>query len=355
MENKREYIYDFLRVLSCFLIIGIHCVERLLHGDTYNLIWWECNISNAIVRSGLLLFVFISGALLLNKKPEKASDFYLKRFVKIIIPFLVYSYMYLWIDKYHFSFEIFLPNVFFESFIKIISSPVSYHFWFVYMIIGIYLFVPYLRKMMQNLTDTECRNLFILLYCVSFIKYLLPSFGMKLGISNLLIIEWLIPFVLGYLMTRSCINSHYKIIYVCGILSFIFLIIAKRYFPNINHLYDLAPTMLMQCQAIFLFFIRNKKQICSNALMNKFVSFISNYCYEIYLIHALILDILLRYLFCNVLIISPFISTIIAIVLVFVLSFLCTFIINNLLVKNLMKLFNYIVNLIKSLYSRLHV
>ena len=89
MEHKREYIYDFLRVLACIFIIGIHCGERLLRGNKYDFIWWEHNIFNAIVRTGLCVFLFISGALLLNRKPEKTSVFYLKRFTKILIPFLV--------------------------------------------------------------------------------------------------------------------------------------------------------------------------------------------------------------------------------------------------------------------------
>lgn len=249
----------------------------------------------------------------------------------------------------------FLPNNMFSLLLEIFSNPVGYHLWFVYMIIGIYLFVPYLRKMLQSLNDKECRNLFILLYLISFIKYFLPSFGIKIGITNLLIIEWILPFVLGYLLTKKNINAHYRLIYTFGILSFIFLIFAKRYFPTMNNLYDLAPTMLMQSQALFVFFIRNREKICKNNILNKIAFFISKYCYEIYLIHTLILDILLKKIFIYVCFVNPLINTIVAIILTFIISLLCAFIINNLIVKYILKAFDYLVNLTKNLYSRLHI
>ena len=72
MENKREYVYDYLRVIACILIIGIHCTSRFFHVTTITF-----STMSAIFRNGLLIFVYIRGALLLNKKQEKISDFYL--------------------------------------------------------------------------------------------------------------------------------------------------------------------------------------------------------------------------------------------------------------------------------------
>lgn len=333
MEEKREYIYDFVRILACMFIIGIHSANRILHGNNYDIIWYEYNITNAIVRMGVLLFTFISGALILNKKEEKSSAFYKKRFVKIVIPLFIYSYIYLWANKYNYSSEILLPSNLISSFFEIISQPVHYHFWFIYMIVGIYIFVPYLRKMLQNLNNVECRNLFILLYIISFAKYFLPLFNITIGITNLLIIDWIVPFVLGYLLTRESINSHYKLIYAFGIVSFVFLIIATRFLDDMKSLYDLAPTMLIQTQAFLLFFIRNKEVICKNKILNECAKFVSGYCYEIYLIHALVLELILKTVFLNRCFITPFISMICCIILAFVISLFIVIIINTCITK----------------------
>ncbi len=330
MENKRDYIYDFLRVLSCFFIIGIHCCERFLHGENYNNIWWEYNILSAIFRSGLLLFVFISGALILNKNHENLSTFYLKRFIKIVVPLLIYSYIYLFINKYNFSVQMFIPKNMLNLLIEILAAPIYYHFWFVYMIIGLYIFAPFISKMVKSLTESECLRLTFLLYVVSFIRYFLPSFGIKIGITNIVFVEWMIPFLLGYLTTRKIIYDKFKLFFILGGLSFLFLIISKRFFSTINNIYDLAPTFLLQCQAIFLLFIIKKEKICHNNKINKIISYISNYTYGIYLIHAIVLDFLQKLIFNKTCIISSLFNNFAAIFLVFIISFSFSFLIDNL-------------------------
>lgn len=352
MQNNRDYIYDYLRVLSCFFICCFHCSGRLLTYNKFSVIWWEHNVITAIVITGLVLFVFISGALILNKKPEHIGHFYIKRFVSVVVPFLVYSYIYLWINKYNFNFDLFLPSNFFYELYEICLAPVNYHLWFIYMIIGIYLFAPFLKKMLQNLDSSECKYLLVLLYFVSFIKYFLPSFGIKIGINNLLIVDWIIPFVLGYLSTKDFINEYYKLIYAFGILSFFFLIFATRFLPDFKNLHDLAPTMLFQTQAIFIFFIRNRKKICANNLINKFMKFVSYYSYEIYLIHALILDFLQIHIFYNVCFINETVNLFIGIILTFTLSFLCAFVINHCIIIYLKKAFYYFVDILKKINLR---
>ena len=78
------------------------------------------------------------------------------------------------------------------------------------MIIGIYLCAPFLRRMCQNLTDKEYKGLFVLILAISVIKYLLPSFGINIIITNIPFVEWTLIFLLGYLVTRESINKHYK-------------------------------------------------------------------------------------------------------------------------------------------------
>ena len=321
MENKREYIYDFLRVISIIGIISIHCIAWLMKpNELYNTLWWQRNIFEAIVRPSLIIFVLVSGALILNKPEEKISTFYYKRFTKIVIPFLIYSFIYVWINKYKLSTEIFIPKNILTTILSIIKEPASYQLWFVYMIIGIYIFAPYLKKMLKNLNEKEIKNLFILLYIISIIKYFLPLFNIEIGITNILIIEWTIPFVMGYLLTKETINKHYKLIYILGILSFIFLIIATRYLPDIQNLYDLAPTMLMESSAIFIFFIKNKEKMY----------FISKYTYDIYLVHIKVLDLLI-FLFVKIFIRDLLTDTIMAIILLFITSLISGIIIHNII------------------------
>ena len=331
MENKREYIYDFLRVISIIGIISIHCIARIMRpNQLYNTLWWQKNILEAIVRPSLIIFVLVSGALILNKPEEKISTFYYKRFIKIVIPFLIYSFIYVWINKYNLSTEIFIPKNILKAILSILKEPASYQLWFIYMIIGIYIFAPYLKKMLKNLNEKEIKNLFILLYIISIIKYFLPLFNIEIGIANLLIIEWIIPFVMGYLLTKEIINKHYKLIYILGFISFIFLILAQRYMQNTENLYELAPTMLMQSSAIFIFFIKNKQKICESKIVNKIMYFISKYTYDIFLVHVKVLDLSLE-IYKKIFITDILTDAIMAIIVNFILSLIIAIIIHNII------------------------
>ncbi len=346
MENKREKVYDFLRTIAIICVIISHCMTVTIKTNDFSALWWQKNIIEAIVRCGIIIFVFISGALLLNKPDEKISTFYYKRFVKIVIPFFIYSFFYVWIDKYKLNINIFLPKNFLNVFLSILEKPVSTHLWFMYMIIGLYLFTPYIKKISKNLNEKETINLFILLFVISIIEYLLPSFNIKIGINSLLIIGWIIPFILGYLLTKEVINKHYKLLYILGFLSFIFLIIAKRYLPNMESLYDLAPTMLLQNSAIFVFFIKNKEKICESKIINKITYFISKYTYDIYLVHIEIINILL-YISKGWFNYGAMVNTAILAIATFVFSLIIGAIINN-IIKMIEKIIRKTINITKN-------
>jgi len=102
----------------------------------------------------------ISGALLLNKH-EDSLVFYRKRMTRILWPFLFWIAVYLlyYFHRYT-NFEV-LPaqRVLEISIEKILHGP-SAHLWFLYMILGVYLGIPFVRILVQN---TSQRDIYILL------------------------------------------------------------------------------------------------------------------------------------------------------------------------------------------------
>lgn len=342
-NNKREKIYDYIRAISCIFIIALHCSGALLN-QSYGALWWIGNVFHSIVRIGLPMFVLLSGALILNGKDEPISTFYIKRFIKILIPLYLYSFLYLFIYEYNCSWTFFTPINIINGIQQITTSQVFYHFWFLYMILGIYLCAPYLKKMCKNLTDTECKNLFILLVVISIIKYFLPSFNINININNIPFLEWTLYFLFGYLLTKEVIIKNYKIIYALGIVSLIFCTICIRWFPNIKHIFDLSPTMIFESLALFMFFIRNKSKICVNKYINGLMFFVSKYSLEIYLIHALVLDKLAKHI--SIYSMPRIVWVTLMIILVTIVSSILSFIIHNLVVK-------HIENLITNLFTKL--
>lgn len=134
---------NFCRVVACFMVVTLH----LSTPDTAPLDnnWIIFDLYNSFVRPCVPLFLMLSGALLLHKK-EAASIFYKKRFTRIIPPLLFWSVFY---AAWKTSKGVGYSGVT-EALLAIFSGPVYYHLWYLYAIVGIYLFMPFLAKIYQN-------------------------------------------------------------------------------------------------------------------------------------------------------------------------------------------------------------
>lgn len=339
MAKQRENIYDYIRVISCLAIIVIHCTDVLLDNQDYGRTWWIGNIIQAFVRIALPMFVLLSGSLLLNNQnQETLGNFYMKRLIKIVIPLCIYSFIYIFVFRHNYSLEIFKPMNLKNAIKSILEGNVYYHLWFVYMIIGLYLCTPFLKKMCQSLTDKECQGLTILIFIISIIEYLLPSFKINIGINNIPFIEWTLVFLIGYLVTKETINKHYKLIYTLGVISLIFTIIICRTNIKINNLKDLSIFMLTEVMAVYLLFVRNKDKICKSQKLNKIMTFLSKYTWEIYLVHAGVLNKIELYIKKGE--IHNLLWSLIMIILVPIVSLILAFIIHNIIIVNIERLIN---------------
>lgn len=143
MEIKRESIWlDYVRVIATFCVVLLHSAAPLLPKfdslPVQN--WWAGNFYESLTRVCVPLFFMVSGALLLGKS-EAAGDFFRKRAAKVLLPLAAWSFIYLFWRVFYESSATFS----FYSFYSMAVSPVYYHLWFLYAVIGLYLFIPLLR------------------------------------------------------------------------------------------------------------------------------------------------------------------------------------------------------------------
>ena len=348
-EKKRNYVYDLLRVISCICIILIHTTGFLYNYKKDSILWWSGDIIQAIVRIALPIFVVLSGALVLDTKDESNTYFYYKRFSKILIPFFIYNMLYLVFNIYYVigKFEI---NKIFLYMYMIIKGSIYEHLWFVYMILGLYLCTPFIKVMCQHLSQTELKNLFILLTFIMIITTLLPSFNITIGITNITFSGWIIYYLMGYILKNSnMLNEKRKTFYILGIVSFIITIIETRYhLLNLQGLYDLSITMYFQVIAVFLFF--NNLRVNIN---NKKLQFLSNYSFEVYIVHGAIMNSIERinnkFGLLNS---NSFLFNIIFIIMTIILSFISSYIVHNILVIPCTKLIDKIILFFKNRWKK---
>ncbi|PWJ40178.1 acyltransferase [Sediminitomix flava] len=154
MKTKERVIYlDLIRALAIFMVLITHATEvfyitgagqmEIKDGDG---IW--VNLINSAVRACVPLFVVVSGYLLLPIK-QSASDFYRKRLSKIFIPFIIWSLLY-----------VFVPLLWGGTNQERILGELtrltynfnwaSGHLWFMYMLLGIYLFMPIISPWLKE-------------------------------------------------------------------------------------------------------------------------------------------------------------------------------------------------------------
>jgi probable poly-beta-1,6-N-acetyl-D-glucosamine export protein len=107
-QNKasRKYFYElnFVRAIACLLVVMVHVTARNYHlnDQTFN---WATMFLNQVSRLGTPLFAIISGFLLYNQAINRGfqlNRFVSSRFTKVVIPFVVWSFVYMAINSYRF-------------------------------------------------------------------------------------------------------------------------------------------------------------------------------------------------------------------------------------------------------------
>jgi len=149
-ESATTLWLDFIRFLAILWVITIHCSGILLYLPI-SPHWWVGNFYDSLARPAVPLFIMLSGALLLsNNKIESIAEFYKKRVVKLVVPLIIWSFIYLSLTAY----ESHQPLNIIVALKQIAEAPVMYHLGFMYIILGLYLVAPifqiYANAAMEN-------------------------------------------------------------------------------------------------------------------------------------------------------------------------------------------------------------
>jgi surface polysaccharide O-acyltransferase-like enzyme len=130
---------DILKILAIFGVILLHVSAPYLVPFENSREWWIGNIYDSLTRWSVPLFIMVSGALIL---PEAENipfrQFLLGRFRRILIPFLSWSGIY-----FFYRLEVKGNELALGDFFRLLlTEPIYYHLWFIYMLLVLYLFAP---------------------------------------------------------------------------------------------------------------------------------------------------------------------------------------------------------------------
>lgn len=319
---QTQFGISFLRILATLSVIMIHVSGPMVvkFGEIASFDWEMANIYDSVSRYSVPMFFMISGALLLNNN-YTLSDFLKKRFGKIVPPFLFWSLAYSLLNRYMFTSESFdLSKI-----VKDIFYGSEYHLWFVYVLLGVYLFTPILQKWIKNASQKEILY-FLLIWLVSLIMEI-PGLRIYFPKINLSYFSGFLGyFVLGYYLNHF--RSKGRLIPVLMVfLGALITIIGTSVFTFKSgqwyyYFYEyLNLNTLLIASGMFLLF---NKVVNSNSIINTIVFKLNQCCFGIYLIHPLVLK-LFELMGFDILIMSPILSILLVSLSCFVFCFLIVF------------------------------
>lgn len=114
------------------------------------LYWWTSTVYKSLTLPCVPLFIMLSGALLLqpSKLNEPIRVFFKKRFNRVGLAFIFWSFVYLGWAFFVSDTPITFDNTI-QGFLFSLFSGSYYHFWFLYLIIGLYLLTPIFRALVS--------------------------------------------------------------------------------------------------------------------------------------------------------------------------------------------------------------
>ena len=191
---------DLIRAFAIVLVIMLHAAtEPVTIADQMSpagvTLWWTTNIYDSLARPAVPLFVMLSGALLLQpaKLGEPLGVFFKKRANRIALPFLFWGVAY-------FAWRFFVHGeaLTADSIVQGVLTGPYVHFWFFYLLVGLYLITPVLRVVVAYLDRKTFRFLLILWFLGTAVVPILGLLSAYYLNSNVFIVTgWVGYFVIG--------------------------------------------------------------------------------------------------------------------------------------------------------------
>ena len=173
---------DIIRIFAFVFIVFLHTLNRQFGVD----VWMG---GYAIISIGVNLFIMISGYLLLDKT-EEAIVFFKKRILNILPLFLVFNIIYIYFGK--------IPIM---PVLKGKTISAS-HFWYIYMILGLYLLTPWLQKVLKYAEKETLFVVFLWFLCNILNPYLRYFNLAEIPFSNFPLTGFIGYYILGYFVKK---------------------------------------------------------------------------------------------------------------------------------------------------------
>ena len=265
-----------------------------IHDD----LWGARVLVEVVCYFAVPVFFMLSGATLLNYRQRySTTEFYKKRFIRTMIPYLFWSIIFYIIYLLRGN----SPFGWKETITRFAAGEIPYTFyWFFIPLFLLYIFMPFFSLMVEKLKTFQLLYLCLLLFVF---QSVLPTIS-SIADFNLSfqtpIAGYFIFMLLGYLLANKDYESNNKFFSVLSVICFLLLIC--RYYliyqldeksdPLFSYfgLYSILPSIWM-----FLFIKRIAKSLQLERFSNTW-RFLASKSYGVYLLHAFFIVVLEQFI-----------------------------------------------------------
>lgn len=336
-SGKRLIFVNLTRIYAMMLVVVIHVAS--IPAPHFNTItpyeWWVSNMFHVLSKGGPPIFTMISGMLLLGASRQQSfAEFFKKRFVRVLGPFIVWAVIYL-IWRLYYKGEILTLAQIRDAFL---IGPMYYHLWFIQMILGLYIATPILRVYIRNATRRDLSYfLMIWIITVSILPLVDRFFDVRIGIQIFITTGYLGYFILGYYLKDVWLNN-LQIVLALGIvvLSLLFTEWATFILLDQNQgqfdaffLDYYSINMIIVSAGIFLILksIPYDRLLEQRDRLRQRIVFVSSCSFGIYFVHVMMMELLADGVFgfrLSALSMNPLIAIPLASLVTLLLSFVVT-------------------------------
>lgn len=324
---------DAARVVSILAVVFLHVAATVVTGrDVGSPDWWYGNVYDSLVRWCVPVFIMISGALLLGSgKRETVGAFYRKRMTRIFVPLVVWTVVFLFWQGEQATFS--LADLTLAAVLRrIASGKPHYHMWFLFMIVSLYLFTPFIRILVRHATRAELWLLVALLFGVAALH---EVFGIFVDRGVSLFVFWFLaylPYYLcGHLIATSdrAMSAQALLAVFCGsVLSTAlgcYLLAGTRGIEDGLYFYGYLSITVIPMSVSLMWLLRMRSFDAASGSAGNTFRRLSELTLGVYLIHPVFLELFRRFAFRQEEF-YPLVSVPLVTMLVFAASLLCAFV-----------------------------
>ena len=302
IKNNRLNNYDLLRILCAIGVILIHVTGTYI-GNSTTLINQNKEINYTLIeaffdcigRFAVPVFLMLTGVFTLsNPKNKNFSYFYKKSIKNIFVPTIIFTILYI-------IYQIIISFTFKDISLKsirynVIHGEPYYHLWYMYMLIGVYMLIPFIIRLKDDIGIKRFKMVSILFFPIAILSLWTTEFkfNWNFGMSFL----YCSYVMIGYIISKNVKNKSlikFIIFLILGILLEIFatykvndIILKGISFSELKYTIQGQESPIIAIASVFIFIAFSNLEIKQNFY------FISNLTFYIYLIHAGVWDVIKR-------------------------------------------------------------